>query len=610
MYKSDEIDLFPKNIENIYSNLENDIMQDVVRRIAETDELTRTADWQLSRLYNMGANKLDIKRYIQKTLNLSDEGIDMLYSDTLKEGYLRDAALYDAVGQDLIPFEENVALQQLIEATKKQTSAELKNITGTMGFSVMQLNGKKQFQTVDDYFKKTMDNAVMHVLNGTFDYNTIIRKVTDEMTKSGIRSINYDSGVSTRIEVAARRAVLTGVNQVTAKVSEDNMQKLGTEFVETSWHSTARPTHQVWQGRVFYWDKANPNAEKEEDGVLYKSFIKETGYGEVDGLCGANCRHTFYPFIPGISVRTYTDEQLEELNRQENEKKEYNNKEYNKYEATQYQRKLERLLRKQRQDIKLLKEAGLSDDSDEVIAAKCKYQATSQKYSDFSKKMGLREHRDRINVDGLKDIGKNNAKDFGANAIHNNEPVYYDSKNDYSINITTYDSNVNRGLSEAIEKVAQLGSNDRCEHMYLVNLKTGKLDYYETNGLPDKVGYKFWDYMEKYPSEEYAFVHNHNTNTSFSEADMRTVLREKQIPVMIATTNDAIKYVAERKKFVEEQDFDMLYKSDIDKLNKKISDGIMMVAQRGFAREEIIVDNLIRDYTKKGKLVVYDGKRK
>lgn len=407
MYKSDEIDLFPKNIENIYSNLENDIMQDVVRRIAETDELTRTADWQLNRLYYMGANKLDIKKYIQKALNLSDAGIDMLYSDTLKEGYIRDAALYDAVGQDLIPFEENVALQQLIEATKKQTSSELKNITRTMGFSVMQQNGKKQFQTVDDYFKKTMDNAVMHVLNGTYDYNTIIRKVTDEMTKSGVRSINYDSGVSTRIEVAARRAVLTGVNQVTAKVSEDNMQKLGTEFVETSWHSTARPTHQVWQGRVFYWDKANPNAEKEEEGVRYKSFIKETGYGEVDGLCGANCRHTFYPFIPGISVRTYTDEQLEELNRQENKKKEYNGKEYNKYEATQYQRKLERLLRKQRQDIKLLKEARLSDDSDEVIAAKCKYQATSQKYSDFSKKMGLREHRDRVNVDGLKDIGNN-----------------------------------------------------------------------------------------------------------------------------------------------------------------------------------------------------------
>ena len=442
MYKSDELELFPKNIEEIYAGLENDIMNDIIRRIAETGEITRTADWQLNRLYNMGADKTDIKKHIQEALNLSDTEIEQLYSDTLKEGYLRDESLYRAVGQEFIPFEENMALQQLIEATKQQTAKQLKNITRTMGFAVKQPNGRKTFKTVDDYFKDTMDNAVMHVLNGTFDYNSIIRKVTDEMTRSGVRSINYDSGISTRIDVAARRAILTGVNQVTSKISSDNMQKLDTEFVETSWHSTARPTHQVWQGRVFYWDRANPNAEKIEAGVLYKSFIRETGYGEVDGLCGANCRHTFYPFIPGISVRTYTDEQLEELNSQENEKKEYNGKEYNKYEATQYQRRLETSMRKYRQDINLLKQSGLADDSDEVIAARCKYQTLSRKYSDFSEKMGLREHRDRVNVDGLKDIG--NTKISKENMIEQSyKPVNLDKSNVSEINrgrinISTY----------------------------------------------------------------------------------------------------------------------------------------------------------------------------
>lgn len=442
MYKSDELELFPKNIEEIYAGLENDIMNDIIRRIAETGEITRTADWQLNRLYNMGADKTDIRKHIQEALNLSDTEIEQLYSDTLKEGYLRDESLYQVVGQEFIPFEENMALQQLIEATKQQTAKQLKNITRTMGFAVKQPNGRKTFKTVDDYFKDTMDNAFMHVLNGTFDYNSIIRKVTDEMTRSGVRSINYDSGISTRIDVAARRAILTGVNQVTSKISSDNMQKLDTEFVETSWHSTARPTHQVWQGRVFYWDRANPNADKIEAGVLYKSFIRETGYGEVDGLCGANCRHTFYPFIPGISVRTYTDEQLEELNRQENEKKEYNGKEYNKYEATQYQRRLETSMRKYRQDISLLKQSGLADDSDEVIAAKCKYQTLSKKYSDFSEKMGLREHRDRVNVDGLKDIG--NTKISKENMIEQSyKPVNLDKSNVSEINrgrinISTY----------------------------------------------------------------------------------------------------------------------------------------------------------------------------
>lgn len=405
MYTSDELGALPNNIEEIYKALENDIMSDIIRRIRETGEITRTADWQMYRLYQMGGTKEKIKKHIQKVLQLSNAEIDMIYFNTLKTGYACDEELYNALGKEFIAYDENIQLQQLISGVKEQTYGELKNITQTMGFSVMQSNGKKQFQSIDDYFKNTMDNAVMHLLNGTFDYNTIIRKVTDEMTKSGVRSIDYESGVSNRINVAARRALMTGVSQVTAKISEDNMQNLDTEFVEVSWHGTARPSHQVWQGKVYYWDKKNPFAEKTVNGVLYKSFIKETGYSEVDGLCGANCRHTFYAFIPGISVRAYTDEQLEELNAKESEKKEYNGKEYNKYEATQYQRRLETLMRKQRQDIKLLKDAGLSDDSEEVIAVRCRYQATSQKYSDFTKKMGLNEHRDRITIDGLKDIG-------------------------------------------------------------------------------------------------------------------------------------------------------------------------------------------------------------
>lgn len=407
MYTSNELGALPNNIEEIYKALENDIMFDIIRRIRETGEITRTADWEIYKLYQMGETKEKIKKHIQQALQLSDDEINTLYSDTLKAGYLRDEELYNALGKEFIAYDENIQLRQLISGVKEQTYGELKDITQTMGFSVTQPNGKKQFQSIDDYFKNTMDNAVMHLLNGTFDYNTIIRKVTDEMTKSGVRSIDYESGVSNRINVAARRAIMTGVSQVTAKISEDNMQSLDTEFVEVSWHGTARPSHQVWQGKVYYWDKKNPFAEKNVDGILYKSFIRETGYGEVDGLCGANCRHTFYPFIPGISVRTYTDEQLDELNAKESEKKEYNGKEYNKYEATQYQRRLETLMRKQRQDIKLLKDAGLSDDSEEVITARCRYQVTSQKYSDFTKKMGLNEHRDRITIDGLKDIGHN-----------------------------------------------------------------------------------------------------------------------------------------------------------------------------------------------------------
>ena len=191
------------------------------------------------------------------------------------------------------------------------------------------------------------------------------------------------SGHSNRIDVAVRRAVLTGLNQLTGQVQEANAEKLGTEKFEVTWHSTARPTHQPWQGRVY---------TKEE-------LVSVCGLGEVDGLKGANCRHDYFPFIEGISERVYTDEQLEEMNRKENEKKAYGGKEYTAYEATQRQRYLETAIRAQRQKIKLLQEGNASDD--DIISAKCKYQKLSQEYTNFSKAMDLPQERSRIYSDGL-----------------------------------------------------------------------------------------------------------------------------------------------------------------------------------------------------------------
>ncbi|WP_418559738.1 phage minor capsid protein, partial [Pseudoruminococcus massiliensis] len=145
------------------------------------------------------------------------------------------------------------------------------------------------------------------------------------MTNSGLRTVDYETGWSNRTDVAARRAVMTGLTQVTAKVNENNAEKLGTDMFEVSWHSGARPSHQVWQGR---W---------------YKSSELESvcGLGSVTGLCGANCYHSYYPVVPGISVPTYTEEELDEMNRQENIPIDYNGKQYTKYEALQRQRQLE-----------------------------------------------------------------------------------------------------------------------------------------------------------------------------------------------------------------------------------------------------------------------------
>lgn len=365
------------------SSLELRIMQDVIRRIKINGEITSTADWQINRLYQMGMSKKAVKKAIKEALDLSNKEIKKLYHDALYNEYIRNQSLYKEKGAKWIAFDKNDELQTMIAAVEEQTTREMKNITQSLGFAIRGPDRKIIQSPIKDFYQNTLDDAMMDLASGAFDYNTVLKRTIQTMTASGLRTIDYDSGWSNRVDVAARRAVMTGFNQLQAKMNEQVAKALKTDYFEVSWHGGARPDHQKWQGRVY--------SRKQLETVC--------GLGSVTGLCGANCYHSYNAFIPGVSVRTYTDEQLEQMNAEENRPKKYNGREYTTYEALQHQRKMETLMRKQRQDINLLQEGG--SEEDDVLAAKGRYRSTMAQYADFSYKMGLPQQKERIYMDGL-----------------------------------------------------------------------------------------------------------------------------------------------------------------------------------------------------------------
>lgn len=392
MFKAGELEAVSMALEPQFRELEQRIMSDVVRRIKINGEVTRAADWQITRLAQLGESKREIKKTIKDTLGLSTEEINHLYKDIIRKGYERDAELYKYKGKTQIPFADNHELQQLIGAVSNQTNGELKNITQSLGFAKRGADGKLTFTPVADYYQKTLDSAMLDISSGAFDYNTVLKRTVKEMTNSGLRTVDYATGWSNRVDVAARRAVMTGMSQLTAKVNDSNAEQLGTDTFEVTAHGGARPEHQEWQGKWYTKD--------ELESIC--------GLGEVTGLCGANCYHDYYPVVPGISKPTYTPEEIEEFNRKENEPVEYKGKTYTKYEATQHQRKLETTMRAQRQEIKLLKEGGANED--DLIAARSRYRGTSAEYARFSKAMDLPQQRERVTVDGLGNIGQGKYK--------------------------------------------------------------------------------------------------------------------------------------------------------------------------------------------------------
>lgn len=379
-----EIEKLAVKTSNIFSSLEIRIMTDIVRRIREAGFATASVDWQISRLQRLGLAEKDIRDWIQNALKASNEEMEKVFSDEVYEQYYSHERAYKLAGMQQIPFDENVPLQQLVKAVKAQLQGEYKNISGSMGFAIRDpVSGKLQYSPLMDYYRSVMDQAVIDIRSGAFDYSTVLKRTVGQMTASGIRYIDYDSGHRDRVDVAARRAILTGFRQVQAKINEQVASQLGTDMYEVSYHRGARPTHQPWQGRVY----------------TKQQLIDICGLGTGPGLLGWNCYHDYRPFIPGVSVRRYTDEQLDQMNREENIPKTYNGKQYTVYEALQQQRKMERVMRAQRQKIKLLEEGGA--DEQEIIAAKARYQGQMQTYKDFSEKMNLPEQKKRIMQDGL-----------------------------------------------------------------------------------------------------------------------------------------------------------------------------------------------------------------
>lgn len=429
-----------------YVELEERIIQDIVRRIVKTGEVTSTADWQINRLKIIGYSSEDIEKMLKTTLNKSYPEMFELYDKVINWEYVRNKDLYEQVNAEYIPFEKNKHLNQAINGIAQQSLEDLENITRSLGF-YLDINGKKTMTPLSQVYTEHLDRACFDIVSGAFDYNSVLRRTVTQLTNSGLRTIDYVSGWHNRVDVAARRAVMTGLSQITGKITDYNAKKLGTEYFEVAWHAGARPTHAVWQGKV--WTK--------------EQLVSVCGLGTVTGLLGVNCYHEYYPFFPGISERNWTNQWLEEKNQEENKPKEFQGKEYTVYEAKQRQRQMETAMRAQREKVRALQKG--KADQDEILAHKMKYQGQLNEYARFSKKMGLRQERERIYLDMkgrvAPDLRKFIAKSTGNDIIKSgaingaltdkNDPLY--TRRDAHAN-RYYESMRNSRKSNIIDHIA------------------------------------------------------------------------------------------------------------------------------------------------------------
>lgn len=401
----------PQPMVELAQRVEDYILSDICRRIKQDGYITATAEIQLSALIDRGWSADELMVRIQEITNLSYDVLTELYQQAAEESQRFEKEVFDKLGEKPPPVSENEELQAQIRAQAAKTQEAFKNLTGSMGFSVNQ-NGTQTFLPLAKTYQYILDRAQTEILSGGVSGQQAIKRAIRDLAASGIKTVSYASGWVDQLDVAVRRATVTGMNQIAEAVNNENIDRFESPLVEVSAHGGARDTgsgyqnHKQWQGKVYYWAQKD-RWNRQDLKAKYPDFESSTGYGRVDGLEGANCRHSKRVFIDGVSERIYTDSQLEKI---DDPAFEYEGKEYSTYEATQRQRLLERTQRKYKRVMLAYDAAGVQSTDPDYQQAALKLQLLKQEYQKFSNAAKLREQPERAQVEGFSVAQSNRAR--------------------------------------------------------------------------------------------------------------------------------------------------------------------------------------------------------
>ncbi len=377
------LDALPEELTELYRDLENTLLDEICSRLNIADQFNEVTVQDIQALRSHGVDLKSIEEAIGKTTGVSEQKLNSLINDVVERNQKYYTELIDLAH---ITQPETLVDTATVDAIKRQTHNTFRNLTASMGFLV----GNTMLKPARAY-QWALDNAEMQIQSGAINYNQAIANAVRQLAENGIKVVDYESGHRDSIDVATRRAVMTGVNQICAKYTEQSAEYLDTQYFEVSAHAGARDisgkspwsSHKAWQGRVY----------SIHSNDIYPSIYDVCGLGAVDGLEGANCRHRRNVWVEGVSERTYTDEQLAHID--DDLGCTFDGKTYTAYEATQMQRRVERQIIKQKRFVTAYKASG---QMDEYHAAKAKLTRLNAKYKAFSEAAGLPLQWERTRV--------------------------------------------------------------------------------------------------------------------------------------------------------------------------------------------------------------------
>ena len=526
----------------------NDIVEEVARLTPDISEEVRKAFVEAGAEIADDVNRTT-RRIISEEIELSDEAEEA--ERTLPKLTEQEKRGIPKSMKDLPLTEPEL---RKLESAYNRTNGTIHNLTRTTA---------SEWQ---NKFIEVCDRAFWEVDHGVSREDAIARAI-DEAAQYGSHVV-YPSGHKDTVEVAVARAVRTGIAQAAGDVTLTRCAEAGWDHVLVSSHADARVTdkvepanHASWQGKVYHVDwgsdalkkyNVTPKEEKKPGKIAqffqkirsffikkkpaeeYPDFVTVTGYGTGPGLCGWNCRHSFTPFIPGVSQNNTEQYDLEEVEKN--------------YRKTQQQRAKERAIRKTRRRLSAAEEA-LKDTKDPTLQAKLEKEIKRLKglhhnqhksYMDFCKENGLKAAADRFYIPRVRNDNPLQASDrsdkiASKNVLHQDnrqtqipKEYLHNYEECNPLEITEEEKTVLDGLRSLA---------DQTGYEYGRAIVDSIPEEPFTNELPDKV-----HVPEKYLGSEKTVLlyHSHTLDTTLSSSDLKLLVHENVDKVVVITRNNDI----------------------------------------------------------------------
>lgn len=586
--------------------LEEDIQMIVEKALPDIQEEIKKAFLQSAK--EISDYNTDFAKEIVETINKYGEHIDIEIPQYEKIGLPRSAAELNMTAEEIRK------LEQIYNRTKRYAD----NLCHTLPA----LGNEEYVDICDRAFLRQKAGEPIGLL---------IKDAIKEASANGIKFVSYDSGHVDTVEVALARAVRSGINKANAEIVLTRAGEMGVGHVLVSEHFGARVTkyedytnHAMWQGKVYKIDwnseilkKYDVSVPKEEKNFAwlrkmrstiksvqkespFPDFVNTCGYGELLGICGVNCRHTFSMFFP--EFQSVPEKRVGE---EKNEKF---------YEMTQRQREMERSIRKTKTEL-----FNLNDKTGPEIEERRNFLLKLQdrqmeKYMDFIDQNGLKLDDWRLQIyKGYDKSIKNNQllqidsrKSIGYNASSiNNINLPFNEEASFEVHVEGVSEKANRRLSSLAKKITKEGHKNEIEYAFAVDRSTGKLMAYEQGRNGECMTDHFFSQIDKCDKKQVVLLHNHTNNKGASYDDVNTMLTSPMAYASIMSCNNGeMRYFGDIiDEFTGNSVYDIILQNDVEKavneIIKKRPDYDMLLENTGAmatAREEEMGKYIISRY--------------